>query len=106
MSPAFETDAPAEARGESLLVVEALIPATRSTSPLDGTAREQVLEALGRTLPFLERHIVALDSPHDGRPLWLFDSEPSARRPPPRHLERIQLQGATAASVPMAIQQC
>jgi hypothetical protein len=104
MSPSSETDAPAEARGESLLVVETLIPATRSTSPLDGTAREQVLEALGRTLPFLERHIVALDSPHDGRPLWLFEGEPGARRPIPRQVERIHLQGASAASEPMAVQ--
>jgi phytoene dehydrogenase-like protein len=104
MSPASEVDASIEARGESLLVVETLIPATRSTSPLDGTAREQVLEALGRTLPFLERHIVALDSPHDGRPLWLYEDEPGARRVVPKHVERIHLKGATAASEPMGIQ--
>jgi phytoene dehydrogenase-like protein len=102
MAPSAESDAPAPARGESLLVVETLIPATRSTEPLDGTAREQVMETLGRALPFLERHVIAVDSPHDGRPLWLYEegSAPGA----PKQVERIRLHGASAAPEPMAVQ--
>jgi phytoene dehydrogenase-like protein len=103
MSPSSESDAAPEAQGEALLVVETLIPATRSTSPLDGTAREQVMETLGRALPFLERHIVALDSPHDGRPLWLYEGG-DARSSMPKLVERIHLSGASSASEPMAVQ--
>ena len=98
MDPSAESDAPVDARGESLLVVEALIPATRSQQPLDGTAREQVMEGLGRALPFLDRHILALDSPHDGRPLWLFDQGREGAAP--THVERIRLRGASATANP------
>jgi hypothetical protein len=79
-----------------------LIPATRSAAPLDGTAREQVMETLGRALPFLERHLVAVDSPHDGRPVWIFEDGAGCRVQ--RQVERIRLQGASAAPEPMAVQ--
>lgn len=53
-----------------LLVAETLVP--------DGApnglarAREDVLATLVDFLPFVERHALVCDSPHDGRPLWDF----------------------------------
>jgi phytoene dehydrogenase-like protein len=99
MDPAAEVDAPPEARGESLWVVEALIPFSRGGEPLDGIAREQLLEALRAPFPFIDRHIVALDSPNDGRPLWSFEGGSA-----PREIERINLQGASSTAEPMAVQ--
>lgn len=55
----------------ALLVAEALVD-----GPL-ATARESVLGTVLDMLPFLERHLLAVDSPHDGLPLWDF------RRPAP-----------------------
>ena len=37
-------------------------------------AREAVLAAIESLLPFIERHYLLIDSPHDGRPLWDFRS--------------------------------
>lgn len=56
------------AAGTELLVAETILP---SMAPLDD-AREAVLETVLAHLPFLERHLVLCDSPHDGRPLWDF----------------------------------
>jgi hypothetical protein len=97
--PAAEPDAPSEARGESLLVAEALVPWSSSAEPLDGIARERALETLRRCLPFIDRHILVVDSPHDGRPLWAFD--PDAPGAPRREIERIHLQGGSVAREPM-----
>lgn len=55
-----------------LLVAEAF-------TPLDPkTARADVLKAVMEFLPFVERHVIVCDSPHDGRPLWDM-REPNAR---------------------------
>ncbi len=35
--------------------------------------RERSLGTLEQYVPFLARHVVACDSPHDGRPLWWFE---------------------------------
>jgi putative NAD(P)-binding protein len=54
--------------GATLLVAEAACP--------DGTAlaieraREAVLETIELFLPYVDRHYLIIDSPHDGRPLW------------------------------------
>ncbi|HKQ68855.1 MAG TPA: phytoene dehydrogenase, partial [Polyangiaceae bacterium] len=108
MNPALEPEAPEEARGESLLVVEALIPHESTAMPLDGVARERVLEALGRAFPDLHRHIVVVDSPHDGRPLWSFaalpDAGPGRGVAFKKDVERIHLKGASPTPLPMAAQ--
>lgn len=58
--------------GATLLVAEAVFP---EGSPLPVTrAREAVLAAVEGLLPFLEKHYVVVDSPHDGRPLWDYRS--------------------------------
>jgi hypothetical protein len=58
--------------GATLLVAEAAFP---EGSPLPVTrAREAVLAAMESLLPFIERHYLVVDSPHDGRPLWDYRS--------------------------------
>lgn len=49
-----------------LLVAEAL-----SVENLK-TARAQIVRTVMEFLPFLEKHLILVDSPHDGRPLWDF----------------------------------
>jgi hypothetical protein len=57
--------------GTSLLVAETLIDAgTRDLEAELTVAREHVLTTLGAFLPFYERHLLVVDSPHDGLPLW------------------------------------
>jgi phytoene dehydrogenase-like protein len=71
--------------GTTLLVAEALLG---EQTPLDpAEAREGVLETVEQFLPFVERHYVLVDSPHDGRPLWDFRS---GRRV---QVDRAQLRG-------------
>jgi hypothetical protein len=52
----------------TLLVAEALLADRGILRP--GDAREAVIETVEQFLPFVERHYVLVDSPHDGRPLW------------------------------------
>lgn len=52
--------------GAVVLVAEARFP-----SPVDvSRAREAILATVEEHLPFVERHYLVVDSPHDGRPLW------------------------------------
>ncbi len=53
-----------------LLCVQALLP-RREVEDEDGyldTVRERLLASLGELVPFLEEHLLLVDSPHDGRP--------------------------------------
>lgn len=74
--------------GGTLLVAEALLPARGALTVLE--ARDAVLATLREHLPFLERALALVDSPHDGQPLWDFRS--GARR----EVDRTHLQGAPA----------
>jgi glycine/D-amino acid oxidase-like deaminating enzyme len=60
--------APGATAGTVLLVAEAILPAGASLA----RAREGVLATIFEFLPFLEKHTLVCDSPHDGRPLWDF----------------------------------
>jgi phytoene dehydrogenase-like protein len=60
--------APGAAPGTVLLVAETLLPEGAAL----GRAREDVLSTVLDFLPFLERHTLVCDSPHDGRALWDF----------------------------------
>lgn len=59
------------ASGESLLVAEVLVP-DRSPTPI-AQMREIVLSTLCAELPFLERHLLVVDSVHDGLPPWVCE---------------------------------
>jgi phytoene dehydrogenase-like protein len=52
---------------ESLLVAEAIVPAEGALTPQE--ARRAVLSTLRFHFPFIDRHVVLIDSPHDGLPL-------------------------------------
>jgi hypothetical protein len=59
------------ALGTSLLIAELLLP---EHGPLRlSDTRAFVLRALCRELPFIERHLVLVDSPHDGHPAWMYE---------------------------------
>jgi hypothetical protein len=61
--------APKAAQGTALLVAETLVDGTTAgRQPL----REEILGTVLQFLPFLEKHLIVCDSPHDGRPLWDF----------------------------------
>ncbi len=86
-------DAHPNARDEALLIAETILPARGALTLLE--AREAVLSTLRETLPFLDEHLVLVDSPHDGLPLYDYSS--GARR----DVDRIHLEGASPAAEPM-----
>lgn len=61
--------APADAAGNRLLTTEVLLPrrAIEDSTDFLQQVRERVLGALGDLVPFLGRHVILVDSPHDGR---------------------------------------
>lgn len=62
---------PADAHGRRLMCVEVLLPrrAVEDTMNYIDGVREKVFAALADLVPFLGRHVLAIDSPHDGRPM-------------------------------------
>lgn len=81
---------------EELLVAEVLLP---DRGPLSlPEARQAVLATITAELPFLERHLVVVDSVHDGLPVWVWEE---GRR---RNVERAALRGASSAAEPMVRQ--
>jgi hypothetical protein len=73
-----ESGAP-DADGNRLLTTEVLLPrrAIEDSTDFLQQVRERVLGALGDLVPFLGRHVLLVDSPHDGR-----DAQDHADRPP------------------------
>ncbi|MBC7171711.1 MAG: hypothetical protein H5U40_04760, partial [Polyangiaceae bacterium] len=60
---------PADEAAQRLLTIEALLP-RRSIEDVPGYiegVRERVLASLRELIPFLDEHLIAVDSPHDGR---------------------------------------
>ena len=78
----------------SLLVVETLVS---KPWPAD-VMRERLLAILEDHLPFLTRHLLVVDSVHDGRPLWDF------RGGTRKDVERVLLRnsGGVSSAEPMA----
>lgn len=95
LDPARMPEAPPEAALESLLVVELLLPLTKPGPVALGEAREYVLRTLAQTFPFFERHLIAADSPHDGRPAWKWEDGKRV------DVDRFLLKGASARAEPM-----
>lgn len=82
-----------------LLVLETLLPAHGSLALLD--VREAILKTVARYLPFVERHILALDSTHDGRPLRYRGAGDAAESPPLREMDRVHLKETWGTAEPM-----
>lgn len=68
----ISAETPPEAMAETLLVLETLLPARGPLTMLE--AREVMLETLREQLPLLDRHLVVVDSPHDGLPLYEYST--------------------------------
>jgi len=62
----------AASQDQALLVAEILIPRRGILTLFE--AREAIMTTLREHLPFLDRHLIAVDSPHDGLPLWDYSS--------------------------------
>ena len=60
------------ADGRSLLTAEVLLR-DHGALPLE-KARAFVIGELAKELPYLEQHLVVVDSPHDGLPVWAYDN--------------------------------
>jgi len=61
---------PADDAGHVVLTVQVLLPeaGVREGESYLARQRERVLDALRSLIPFLDEHLIATDSPHDGRP--------------------------------------
>jgi phytoene dehydrogenase-like protein len=72
----------------AVLSAELLVPARASEieAQVLGSLRERVLDSLDRLSPFLRRHLLWVDSPHDGRG-W-YDAQKQAYREPPDTFRR------------------
>ena len=77
----------------ALLVAEALVPLGLGSRVAE--LRDCVLEVLREHLPFVDRHLLLVDSPHDGLPLHVYEAE---RR---REVERVHVPGASRQAEPM-----
>jgi phytoene dehydrogenase-like protein len=82
-----------QAKQETLLVAEALLPTRGSLTLLE--AREAVLGSLRDALPFLDEHLLIVDSAHDGLPL--YDYRSGTRR----EVDRVHLHGTTPGAEAM-----
>lgn len=62
---------PPDEQGRRLLCLQALLPrhAVEEGNRYLETARERLLAAVAPLVPFLGRHVILVDSPHDGRPI-------------------------------------
>ncbi|APR83534.1 Lycopene beta cyclase [Minicystis rosea] len=83
----------AEGSDEELLVAEMLLP-DRGPIALH-EARQSVLATVCAELPFLSRHLVVVDSVHDGLPVWVYEG---GQR---KLVERAALRGASSTPEPM-----
>jgi phytoene dehydrogenase-like protein len=73
----------------ALLVAEILLPSRGALTLWEG--REAVLTTLREHLPFLDEHLVVVDSPHDGLPAWTYTRD--GNRLVRREIDRIHLRG-------------
>lgn len=85
-APSHEEDVP---RDSCLLVAEILLPSRGALTSWE--AREAVLTTLREHLPFLDEHLIIVDSPHDGLPAWTYTRDGGALVR--RDVDRIHLKG-------------
>jgi phytoene dehydrogenase-like protein len=77
----------------ALLVAETLLQSPGSLAPAQ--ARSVVLNVVLSHLPFLDRHLLVVDSVHDGLPVWSYES---GRR---TEVDRIETSGGSRGPEPM-----
>ena len=82
----------------TLLVAEALLESDSRGKV--AAARERVLATVEQFMPFVERHYLLVDSPHDGRPLW--DYREGERKSVDR--TRVRASGGSLEAEPMPVQ--
>jgi hypothetical protein len=83
-----------------LLVAEMLLSSRGSLTLIE--AREAVLGTLREHLPFIDEHLLVVDSPHDGLPAWIYEASAGGAAPPKRkEIDRIHLRGARPGGEPM-----
>ena len=76
----------------ALLLAEAIVPL--QAQRLVGL-REAVLRTVRQYFPWIERHLLAVDSAHDGQPAWVYQDGTRYE------VERLKLTGATLRAEPM-----
>jgi hypothetical protein len=76
-----------------LLVAEILLPMPGTLALSE--ARGTMLDILLAQFPFLQKHLVLVDSPHDGLPVWVYDN--GVRR----FGDRVEVRGAARGVEPM-----
>ncbi|MCU0692985.1 MAG: phytoene dehydrogenase, partial [Polyangiaceae bacterium] len=86
-------DDPTARTDVALLVAEIVLPVPGSL-PLT-SAREAVLNIVLSQLPYMPKHLLVVDSTHDGLPVWTFDN---GRR---TNVDRIEAQGSLRVPEPM-----
>jgi len=84
-------------RGEEVLLVAEVLRRDRDAVAM-GDARAWVVDRLCEELPFLERHLLLVDSVYDGLPLWCFESALLSGHEPAPHAVRGQT--SPAGSLP------
>lgn len=90
----FDRSAPSSPQPpRSLLVAELLLPVRGALTLLE--AREAILARLSEVLPFFEEHLVAMDSPYDGLPLWRWHQGTR------REVDRVHVRATAPGAEPM-----
>jgi hypothetical protein len=82
------------ARDQTLLVAEILVPRHGILTLYE--AREAILTTLREHLPFLDNHLIAIDSPYDGLPLWDYSSAARVE------IDRVHCKDTSPGGEPMA----
>lgn len=82
-----------DTQSRTLLVAETILPTRGPLTLLE--AREAVMTTVREHLPFLDEHLLVVDSPHDGLPLYEY--EQGSRK----EIDRIHLAEATPRPEPM-----
>jgi phytoene dehydrogenase-like protein len=86
-------DPASHSKAETVLVAETILPTRGPLTLLE--AREAVLGTLRSHLPFIDEHLVVVDSPHDGLPLYDFSTGTR------REIDRIHVPDGSPGPEPM-----
>lgn len=89
-------------RAQVPIWVECLVPAAAASGEgYLAVLRARLKERIGRVLPFFERHLLVLASPHDGLPPELSEAEPSLE--PPEAIPPTPMAPALTSDLPRAL---